>query len=154
MTSTLDTLATDEQDATMTSELDTSRSSRGDRARSRAYYREFGVAMGAYLVVLVAVTVWGGLHGHSPARFALAVLPAIPAAGVAWAVLRHVRRIDDYQRRILLEGVAMGFALAMLAAITLGLLAAAGLVVPGSAWIIYGIGMVSWAIGSGVASRR
>jgi hypothetical protein len=110
--------------------------------------------MGAYVLVLVAVTVWGGLHGHAPARFALAVLPAVPAAGVAWAVLRHVRRIDDYQRRILLEGIAVGFALAMLAAIALGLLAAAGLVVPAAPWIVYGIGMVSWAIGSGLAGRR
>jgi hypothetical protein len=154
MTRVLDNSAAGEQDRIMTSELDTGRASRGDRARSRAYLREFGAAMAAYVVVLVAVTVWGGLHGHDPARFALAVLPAVPAAGVAWAVLRHVRRIDDYQRRILLEGIAVGFALAMLGSVTLGLLAAAGLVVPGAPWIVYGIGMVSWAIGSGVAARR
>jgi hypothetical protein len=138
----------------MTSELDSHPGSRGDRARSRAYFRELGAAMATYVVVLLAVSLWGDLQGHSPVRFGLAVLPAIPAAGVAWAVLRHVRRIDDYQRRILLEGLAVGFALAMLASITLGLLAAAGLVVPAAPWIVYGIGMVSWATWGGAAARR
>jgi hypothetical protein len=138
----------------MTSRLDTGSSSRGDRARSRAYLREFFAWMAGYVVVLVAVLLWGGLGGTSPLRFVLAALPAVPAAGVAWAVLRHVHRIDEYQRRILLEGLAAGFAVAMLAAITLGLLAAAGLVLPSGPWIIYGAGMVTWAIAGTVAGRR
>lgn len=138
----------------MTSDLDTARSSRGDRARSRAYLLEFGIAMGAYVVVLVAVLLWGDMNGHAPWRLALAVLPAVPAAGIAWAVLRHVRRVDEYQRRILLEGLAVGFALAMIAAITLGLLSAAGLVLAAAPWIVYAVGMVGWAIAGGIASRR
>jgi hypothetical protein len=137
----------------MTSTLDTARS-HGDRVRSRAYLREFLVAMVGYAVVLIAVTLWGDLGGHSPWRFVLAILPAVPAAAVAWAVVRHVRRIDDYQRLILLEGLAVGFALAMLSSITLGLLATAGLVLEAGPWIVYGVGMVAWAVGSGVAGRR
>jgi hypothetical protein len=138
----------------MTSELDTRSASNGDRARSRAYLREFVAWMVGYAVVLVAVLTLADVGGQSPWRYALAALPALPAAGVAWAVLRHVRRIDEYQRRILLEGLAFGFASAMLAAITLGLLAAAGLVLAAAPWIIYGVGMVSWAIASAVAGRR
>ncbi len=138
----------------MTSDLDTRSRSQGDRHRSRAYLREFSAWMGGYVVVLVAVLLWGGLGGTDPWRFVLAALPAVPAAGVAWAVLRHVRRIDEYQRRILLEGLAAGFALAMLAAVTLGLLATAGLVLAAGPWLIYGVGMVTWAIAGGVAGRR
>ncbi len=97
----------------MTNELDTAGESRGDRERTRAYLREFLAAIGGYVLVLVVVLLWGGVGGHSAWRFVWAVLPAVPAAGVVWAVVRHVRRIDDYQRRVLLEGLAVGFALAM-----------------------------------------
>ena len=138
----------------MTSDLDTRSASRGDRARSRAYLREFFAWMSGYVVVLVAVLLWGGLDGTSPWRFVLAALPAVPAAGVAWAVLRHVHRIDEYQRRILLEGLAAGFAVAMLAAITLGLLATAGLVLPSAPWIIYGAGMLTWVVAGALVGRR
>jgi hypothetical protein len=138
----------------MTSDLDSRVPARGDRARSRVYLREFGIAMGAYVVVLVAVLLWGDVDGHSPWRYALVALPAVPAIGIAWAVLRHIRRVDEYQRRILLEGLAAGFALAMVAAVTLGLLAAAGLVLAASPWIVYAVGMLGWVVAGAVASRR
>jgi len=110
--------------------------------------------MGAYVVVLLAVTAWGDLHGTSPWRYGLALLPALPAVAVAWAVIRHVRRIDDYQRRVLLEGIAVGFALAMLASITLGLLSTAGLALVAAPWIVYAVGMLGWVVGGAVAARR
>jgi hypothetical protein len=110
--------------------------------------------MGGYVLVLVIVLLWGGMGGHSAWRFVWAVLPAVPAVGIVWAVVRHVRRIDDYQRRVLLERLAVGFALARLASVTFGLLAVAGLVLAATPWIVYGIGMVGWVVGGAVTGRR
>ena len=93
----------------MTSFLDSS-SSAGDRARTRAYLRDFLPAMAAYGVLLAAVLTFGGLDGHSPSRYAWALVPVLPALGVVRAVLRHLHRIDDYQQLVLLRGLGTGFA--------------------------------------------
>lgn len=140
----------------MTSHLDTSARSAGDRARNRAYYRDFLPSMLAYLLVLAGVLVWGHLDGHSPWRYVWALLPVLPALWTVRAVVRRVHRIDDYQRLLLLQGLATGFALAMIAALTVGFLGIAGLGLPVAAggWIIYGVGMLGWIVGSAIAGRR
>lgn len=138
----------------MTSSLDNRKLSNGDRERSRQYLREFLLAMGAYVVVLLLVLRFGGLDGTSPWRFGWALLPALPLVGVAVAVIRHLRRLDEFQQRILTQGFACGFAVAMGAAITVGLLGAAGLQTPVGPWIIFGAGMIGWGVSSVVAGRR
>jgi O-antigen/teichoic acid export membrane protein len=136
----------------MTSELDTG--SVGDRRRTHLYAREFGAAMAGYAVVLVLAIAVGGLDGTSPWRFAWALAPVVPVLFMVRAVYRHVRRVDEYQRGLLLQGFAVGFAVMCATAITLGLLEAAGLAFEGSAWVVYAAGMVSWGIASGIASRQ
>lgn len=137
-------LAADRTLTSMTSDVDSTSSSAGDRARARAYHRDFWPGMVGYVVVLTAMLVWGDLDGDSPWRFLWAVLPVIPALGVIRAVVRHVRRIDDYQQRLLLRSLGIGFATAMTTAMTVGFLGIAGLALP-SGWIIFGAGMLAWA---------
>lgn len=98
--------------------------------------------------------VWGDLDGDSPWRFLWAVLPVIPALWIVRAVLRHVRRIDDYQRLLLLQALGGGFAVAMIASVTMAFLEIAGLSIPGVGWIIYGAGMLGWIISGAVVGRR
>ena len=138
----------------MTSNLDRSDQSRGDRARGRAYLREFVPAMLAYVLVVVLVTTFGDMSGTSPWRFVWAVLPVLPMIWVAIAVVRHQRRLDDYQQRLTLQSLGVGFAVAMITALTMGLLAAAGLQTQLTAWIIFGAGMLGWAITSIIVVRR
>jgi hypothetical protein len=138
----------------MTSELDSRQRSEGDRAKARAYGREFWPGMVAYALVLSAALTWGGLDGHSPWRFVWALAPVLPAAWTVRAVSRHVRRVDEYQKLLLLQSVAVGFAVAMLTAITLGFLAIAGLELVEAPWIVYGAGMVGWALTGICAGRR
>lgn len=138
----------------MTSKLDKKDRSEGDRAASRAYHLDFWPGMAGYVVVLTAVLLWGDLDGSSPWRFLWAVLPVIPALWIVRAVLRHVRRIDDYQRYLLLQGLGGGFAVAMIASITLAFLEIAGLGLTGTGWIIYGAGMLGWIATSAVVGRR
>jgi hypothetical protein len=138
----------------MTNNLDRSGQSRGDRARAWAYVREFVPAMVAYCVVLALVLTFGNLDGTSPWRFVWAVLPVLPLIWVCVAVLRHLRRLDDYQQRLTLQGLGVGFAVAMAAAVTMGLLGAAGLQSPVTPWIIFGAGMAGWGITAIIVGRR
>lgn len=111
--------------------------------------------MTGYVVVLALAIAYGDLDGDSPWRFLWAVLPVLPALAMLRAAVRHFRRVDEFQRGLLLQGAAVGFVGTCVAAVTLGLLEAAGLNLGGStAWIIYGAGMVSWGVTSLVVSRR
>lgn len=137
----------------MTSLLDSSSSS-GDRARGWAYQRDFWPGMVGYAVVLTLVLSLGGLDGSSGWRYVWAVLPVLPALWVVRAVLRHVARLDDYQRLLLLQSLAAGFAVAMVAALTVGFLGTAGLDVQAGGWVVFGTGMAGWAVAAGAAHRR
>jgi hypothetical protein len=138
----------------MTSRLDSDRSSAGDQAKARAYSREFWPGMAAYAIVLTTVLTWGDLDGHSPWRFVWALAPVLPAAWTVCAVLRQVHRVDEYQQLLLLRSLAVGFAVAMLAAITLGFLTIAGLRLADAPWIVVGAGMLGWALTGICVGRR
>jgi hypothetical protein len=138
----------------MTSTLDSDRPSSGDRAKARAYSREFWPGMAAYALVLTAVLTWGDLDGHSPWRFVWALAPLLPAAWTVRAVLRQVHRVDEYQRLLVLQSLAVAFAMTMLAAITLGFLTIAGLRLADAPWIVVGAGMLGWALTGICVGRR
>lgn len=138
----------------MTSSLDTSTPSRGDRARSRAYHRDFWPGMVGYVLVLAAVSAWGDLDGSSGWRYVWAALPVLPALLVIRAVARHLHRIDDYQRSLLLQSLAVGFGTAMVAAVTLGFLGIAGLPTRLTGWVVYAAGMGGWIVGTALVRRR
>ena len=141
----------------MTSSLDSAEvrdRSTGDTARTRAYFRDFLPGIGAYLLVLAAVLVWGELDGTSPARWAWALAPVLPAAWIVWSVVRHLHRLDDYQRLLLLQGLAVGFAVAMLTAVTVGFLGIAGLPMMAAGWVVYAAGMVAWLVAAAATRNR
>ncbi len=153
MSSDLDRLGHFHDTGCMTSKLDTTKNGKRDtspreRAKIRAYTIEFVLAMVAYVVILVAVMTWADIEGDSPWRFAWALLPIVPIIWVVVAVVRHLNRIDEYQRGRLVNGLAVGFAVAMLASITVGMLGIAGLAMEGAGWIIYSAGMLGWLVAS------
>ena len=65
-----------------------------------------------------------------------------------------MHRVDEHQRLLLLVGLAVGFALAMIASLPVALLGTAGLALPAAGWIIYGVGMLGWAVAAVTAQRR
>jgi len=138
----------------MTSDLDNSGSSRGDRARTRAYLIDFLPGIIGYLAVLALVVAFGNLDGSSPWRFLWAVLPVIPALWCLRAVARHIGRIDDYQQRLLLKGIGIGFGVAMITAVTIGFLGIAGMETRFAGWIIFVAGMLGWIVGAAVSAKR
>ncbi len=136
----------------MTSKLDTTYS-RGDRARARAYAREFAVGMVAYVLVIGAVIAWGDLSGPGWQRYVWALLPLIPTLWLVVVVWRHVQRVDEYQRQLLLRQLAAAFAAMVGVSVTLGLLSFAGLGMTLAPWIIYGAGMLTWGVAAILDSR-
>ena len=142
----------------MTRKLDTSHDgtpSRGDKARAKTYVREFVPGMVGYCVVLVLVLVFGDLDGTSSWRFVWAILPVLPLLLVLRAVSRHLRRVDEFQQHQLLQGLGIGFAVAMVAAVTLGFLGIAGMDMRLAGWFIFAAGMAGWIVGSaGAAALR
>jgi len=138
----------------MTNNLDSTTASTGDRARAQSYRRDFWPGMIGYGVVLAVVLAWGNLGGDSPWRYLWALLPVIPAGWTVRAVLRHIHRIDDYQRLLLLQGLGVGFATAMIASLTLGFLGIAGLPMRLAGWVIYGAGMLGWIVGAHFTHKR
>jgi hypothetical protein len=154
MTSLLDSGRSSAQADGMTSNLDRGDRSRGDQARAAAYLRDFLPGIVGYLVVLVVVLRFGNLDGTSGWRYLWAVLPVVPMLWVLRAVSRHLRRVDDYQQRLLLRGLGVGFAVAMFSAVTVGFLGIAGMDMRLSGWIIYGAGMLGWLVAAAFAAKR
>ena len=135
----------------MTSDLD-NRGGRAERVAYRPYYRDLVIGMVAYGVLLAAAILFGDLEGDSPWRFAWALLPVLPLAFVLVSVVRLLPRLDEYQRQLQLQALAVGFGAAIIAALTTGFLAFAGLQGWWSSWVVFAVGMAGWAVGS-VAAR-
>ena len=135
----------------MTSNLDNIKT---ERSTSRSFLIEFGTGMLAYAILLGATLIWGHLDGDSPWRFLWALLPVLPALWIVVSVVRHIRRIDEYERYILLQGFGAGFGIAMAASVTLGFLSIAGLAVPMAGWIIFSLGMLGWAVVTSILKKQ
>src|SRR3981081_843902 len=77
---------------------------------------EFGLALLAYLMVLVGSVTVLRANPEADWRYYVAVLPALPAALVIWIFVRALSRLDELQRRIQMQ--AFGFSLGTTALVT------------------------------------
>jgi hypothetical protein len=75
-----------------------------------------------------------------------ALLPLVFMAWVTVRVARRVRQMDEYQSELLVPGLAVGFTVSMLAALTVGTLNSAGCPVPNAGWPVAVMGMLAWEI--------
>jgi Na+/proline symporter len=118
----------------------------------RRYIREFTIAIVAYIVILAA-SVYGLNHGvEGFAKYLVAVVPAIPLAGVFMAAVRWLQATDEYQRRTTITALAIAGGLTALICVTYGFLENAGLPKM-SVWISYLIFMSIWGIATPVVQR-
>ena len=122
--------------------------------KSKQYMKELTTTLVAYGVMLLGSI---GLLTHvdvaRPWRDLIALSPMLPAAAMAWIVLRELRRMDELQRRIQLE--ALGFSFAGTAILTFSYGFLEGLGYPRlSMFTVWPILAVLWAIGLALARRR
>ena len=123
------------------------------RVRS-AYVREVLPAVVGYGAAVVVATTVVGDRVDSVWDWALILLPVLPALWGVRAIARHLRRVDEYLRQLKLEAMAMGFGAAMITALTLGFMGAAGLATKAAGWIVYFVGMVTAAVALKVLGRN
>ncbi|MEO8745809.1 MAG: hypothetical protein ABI455_11150 [Candidatus Dormiibacterota bacterium] len=114
---------------------------------------EFGLAMFAYLAVLVGSVTVVGANPTAPWRYYVIVLPVLPGALVIWQFVMALARLDEMQKRIQME--AFGFALATTALLTFGYGFLEGAGLPHLSWtFVLPLMAVLWAIGAAICTWR
>ena len=111
-------------------------------------------AIVGYAAVLAVALALVGDEVNSFGEWILVMLPIVPALWGVRAVVRHLRRVDEYQRLLQLEAMAAGFGVAMATSLTMGFIGVGGVSSPASGWIVYGAGMATWAVVALAQSRR
>jgi hypothetical protein len=121
---------------------------------SKRYFKELGATLAAYGVVLVgSIELLTHADVARPWRDLIALSPMIPAAAMAWIILRELRRMDELQRRIQLE--ALGFSFAGTAILTFSYGFLEGLGYPRlSMFTVWPVLAVLWVVGLVLARRR
>ena len=121
-------------------------------AASRAYVREFFIAMAAY-VVAVLVTVKLTPDVDPVLRVPFVLIPLIPSAFALRAYLRYLGRMDELGRKIQLEALAIGFGAAGTLTFAYGFLENAGF--PQLSYVfVFPLMIFLWGIGGAIATRR
>lgn len=143
MTSTLDFTYAEDHNQFMTSDLDSTAESSTELRRRRVFRVQIWVGAGVFLLANFALHQWGE-QGSVLWRWAWAVLPLLPLAWMIVAIVRRVRKMDEYQLKLFFPGLAVGFTVAVATAVTLGTLSSAGLSAVNGGWAVAILGIVSW----------
>lgn len=114
----------------------------------------FGIGMACYVFALTtSVAVLATTTLEAGWRTIVALLPMVPAAGVAISVMRQVRSMDELQRRIQLEALALAFGGTALATFSYGFLETVGYPKL-SMFFVWPLMALLWMIGSLISGRR
>ena len=120
---------------------------------SRRYTVQILSSMAVYTIFVTLSVRWLRHNPAAPWKYLIAVAPMLPALVVPVAVVRFLREIDELQRRIQLEALAVAFTATAVITLTYGFLQNAGL--PDLSWIwVWPIMGISWVIGLAVARWR
>lgn len=120
---------------------------------ARTYLIQFGAATIVYVVLLIVSIGLIQANPNASWRYAVAVLPVIPAIFGALALVRYVGKIDELQRRIQLDGFAFSFGVTAILTFTYGFLENAGLPPISFIWVLP-LMIFLWGIGTAIASAR
>ena len=96
------------------------------KERNLRYYRELTGALVLYAIVLVAALSIGKRMPPGAAQPLLYVSPMLPFLLAVWAVVRQIRRSDEFVRKTTLEHVAVAAAVTAGWTFTYGFLENAG----------------------------
>ena len=122
--------------------------------KSKQYLKELATTLVVYLAVLVgSIELLTHVDVARPWRDLLALSPMIPAATMAWVILRELRRMDELQLRMQLE--ALGFSSAGTAILTFSYGFLEGLGYPRlSMFTVWPMLATLWIVGIALARRR
>ncbi|HYP33829.1 MAG TPA: hypothetical protein VES00_18310 [Burkholderiaceae bacterium] len=122
--------------------------------QSKQYLKELAATLAIYGAVLSgSIELLTHVDVARPWRDLVALSPMLPAAAMAWVILRELRRMDELQRRIQLE--ALGFSFAGTAILTFSYGFLEGLGYPRlSMFAVWPILAGLWIVGLMLARRR
>ena len=114
---------------------------------------EFGLALLAYLMVLVGSVVVVQANPEAAWRYYVVVLPVAPAGFVIWLFVRALGRLDELQKRVQMQ--AFGFSLGTTALVTFGYGFLEGVGLPHLNWTyVLPLMAVLWALGAAIFKWR
>ena len=122
--------------------------------KRKQYLIELSSTLAVYVVMLVgSIELLTHTDVARPWRDVVALSPMIPAAAMAWIILRELRRMDELQRRIQLEALGFSFAGTAILTFSYGFLESLGY--PRlSMFTVWPILAVLWVVGLVLARRR
>ena len=118
----------------------------------RRYTIRFWIAMAVYIITIFPISN-AVSHAGGTTKIVLALTPLIPIIAVLLSVIDMLRGIDELERQIHIEALAVAAGVTALLALTYGFLEIAGLPRP-SAWFTWGAVMVAWGIVTPLVSRK
>ncbi len=119
---------------------------------SRAYLRDLGLSIVVYIVLLISAIHFGRPMAEGALRTAILLTPMIGFGLMIWALARQLARIDEYQRRRMLETIAIASAITAGLSFTYGFLETAGFprLSMFTVWMVMG---ASWGLVNFVRGR-
>lgn len=123
-------------------------------SKTNRYHLELGGALVLYALLLVgANALERAVQPEGALRLLINLAPMLGAVAAAWAILRGLWRMDELQRRIQLDAIALSFLGTALLTFGWGFAEGAGLphLRAFSVWPIMG---ALWGLGLVVAQRR
>jgi hypothetical protein len=120
-----------------------------ERAIRNAYLKELFGSLAVYMVVLFAAIHWGKPMPEGWLRTVVLLSPMIGFLLMIWAIARHIGRIDEYMRQLILETLSISAAITAAITFSYGFLETAGYpkISMFTVWTIMG---ASWAVVCGV----
>ncbi|MEM9949991.1 MAG: hypothetical protein AAF846_00215 [Chloroflexota bacterium] len=119
----------------------------------RAYHRQFAIAMGSYVAILMFTVYLLDHIEAQPIRMIVAILPMLPVLYGLWGYMEWIRNLDELQQKIQLEAIAFSMGLTGVITFTWGFLSGVGVPPLHAIWV-FPMMIVLWGIGQFVAQRR
>lgn len=121
---------------------------------AKRYFKEFGISMLAYVVVLlVCITILKNVDLPKAAQIVVALLPVIPTIFSVIAVMRWLRDSDELQQKTQLQAVAFSAVLTGLITFSYGFLENVGFPHFPTTFV-FPIMIALWGVGAGIFARK
>lgn len=125
-----------------------------NREVQKRYFKEFGISMGFYVVLLIAsISVISNVELPKAVQVVIALIPVIPTIFVVIAVMRALRDSDELQQRIQLQAVTFSAIVTGLITFSYGFLENIGFPHFPSLFI-FPLMIALWGIGAGIFAGK
>jgi uncharacterized membrane protein (DUF485 family) len=125
-----------------------------ERAKARAkLIRPLLLPLVLYIGFLAFAMNWLDAHPESGWRYPVALTPIVPGIWIVIGVARAIQRLDEMERLVLLEGIAVSFMGTLILVLSLGFLQIAGFPTINSVYIGFFM-TVLWLLAKLAIHRR